>query len=66
MIVDASTITWLVVGALLLGVMAVVLDRVNFPQKPFKPKRIETGGHAETRDRTGAHILDVDEEDLGR
>ncbi|MDH3678546.1 MAG: hypothetical protein OEV40_01225 [Acidimicrobiia bacterium] len=58
MTIDAATITWLVLGALLLGALAVVIDRVNFPQKPFRPKRIETSGEGAARDRTGAHILD--------
>lgn len=63
MTIDAGTITWLIVIALLLGALAVVIDRVNFPQKPFRPKRIETGEHGAARDRTGAHILDVYEDD---
>ena len=58
MSVDASIITWLVIGALLLGTLAVVLDRMNFPQKPFRPKRIQTPDHGASRDRTGAHIVD--------
>jgi len=58
MTVDAGTITWLVVAALLLGALAVVLDRVNFPQKPFRPKRIRPAASGPGRDRTGAHILD--------
>ncbi len=61
--IDAGTITWLILGALLLGSLAVVIDRVNFPQKPFHPKRIETGAHGATRDRTGAHIVDEVDED---
>lgn len=58
MTIDAGTVTWLVLGALLLGVLAVVVDRVNFPQKPFRAKRIETGERGAARDRTGAHIVD--------
>ena len=64
MSIDAGTITWLVVAALLLGGLAVVIDRVNFPQKPFRPKRIRTGERGVSRDRTGAHILDVPEEEF--
>jgi len=56
--IDAGTITWLIVGAVLLGALAVVIDRVNFPQKPFRPKRIETGERGAARDRTGAHIVE--------
>jgi hypothetical protein len=63
MTIDAGTITWLVVGALLLGALAVVIDRVNFPQKPFRPKRIEPGDGGASRDRTGAHIVEVSQEE---
>lgn len=63
MIIDAGSITWLVLGALILGAVAVVLDRVNFPQKPFRPKRIQTPRQGSSRDRTGAHIIDEDEDE---
>lgn len=62
MSIDASTITLLIMGALVLGALAVVLDRVNFPQKPFRPKRIRTGTRGASRDWTGAHILDEGED----
>ncbi|MGF1595664.1 MAG: hypothetical protein ACFCVK_01840 [Acidimicrobiales bacterium] len=62
MTIDASTITWLILGGLTLSALAVVIDRVNFPQKPFRPKRIETRRGGAARDRTGAHILEVDED----
>ena len=55
--IDAGTITWLIGACLILGGLAVVLDRVNFPQKPFRPKRIRTDSRGATRDRTGAHII---------
>ncbi len=61
--VDAGTITWLVIGALLLAALAVVIDRVNFPQKPFRPQRIEPGMGRAVRDRTGAHIVEVSQEE---
>ena len=61
----AGTLTWLVVGALVLSVLAVVLDRVNFPQRPFRPKGLEAGSRV-ARDRTGAHIVEeLDEEQPG-
>ena len=63
MTIDAGTITWLVIGALLLGALAVVIDRVNFPQKPFRPRRIEPGDRGASRDRTGAHIVEVSEDE---
>lgn len=58
MTIDAGTITTLVFAALVLGLLAVVLDRVNFPQKPFQAKRIRTSDAGSARDRTGAHIVD--------
>ena len=61
MTIDAGTITTLAFAALVLGLLAVVLDRVNFPQKPFQPKQIRPGPGGARRDRTGAHILDADE-----
>ena len=56
--IDSGFITWLVLAALVLGTLAVLLDRVNFPQTPFQPKRIKIPPQGATRDRTGAHILD--------
>lgn len=58
MTITAGTIVWLLIGSLILGGLAVVLDRVNFPQKPFRPRRIHTGSEGATRDRTGAHVID--------
>ncbi len=49
----------LMLGAIILGLAAVVIDRINFPQKPFRPKQIVTDGKPARRDRTGAHIVDV-------
>ena len=63
MIIDGGSITWLVLGALILGTLAVVLDRVNFPQRPFQAKRIKIPQRGSSRDRTGAHILDESEDD---
>jgi hypothetical protein len=63
--IDGTTITWLVVGALILSLLAVVLDRVNFPQKPFRARQIVSDGSRAPRDRTGAHIVDGDEEGEG-
>lgn len=58
MSLSAGLIVWLLLGSLVLASLAVVLDRVNFPQKPFRPRRIHTGDEGATRDRTGAHIVD--------
>ena len=55
----------LIGAALILGLIAVLLDRINFPQKRFRPKGVAIGpklGNA--RDRTGAHIIDLDEDEL--
>ena len=58
--IDTSSVTSLVIAAVILAVVAVVVDRLNFPQRPFRPKQIETGGRrGPSRDRTGAHIVDV-------
>ena len=53
----------LVLGALSLGALAVVLDRVNFPQKKFRARSIVTEGQGPTRDRTGAHIVVLSQDD---
>ena len=63
MIIDGGSITSLALGALILGTLAVVLDRVNFPQRPFQAKRIKVPQRGSSRDRTGAHILDESEDD---
>jgi hypothetical protein len=60
---SGGALTWLVLGALALSVLAVVLDRVNFPQRPFRPKGIDTSGGPVARDRTGAHIVDESDDD---
>ncbi|MEZ5342665.1 MAG: hypothetical protein R2706_14825 [Acidimicrobiales bacterium] len=43
-------------GALLIGLIGVVIDRLNFPQKKFRPKTIAPDQDGQQRDRTGAHI----------
>ena len=60
--INTSSVISMVAGALVLGLIAVVLDRLNFPQRPFSPKQIRTGDGGPIRDRTGAHIVDVVEE----
>ncbi len=49
-------------AALILAVIGVLVDRLNFPQARFRPKQIKPSAQHPTRDRTGAHILDVEEE----
>ncbi len=57
-----QTILLLCAGGLLLGLIAVVIDRINFPQRKFEPKsiKIEPDERGAKRDRTGAHIVDFD------
>jgi hypothetical protein len=41
--------------------MAVVLDRLNFPQPRFRAKGVRIDPHdGPSRDRTGAHIVDIE------
>lgn len=49
----------LVIGALVLSALAVLVDRLNFPQRPFKPRPVPLrDGKEPPRDRTGAHMVD--------
>ena len=55
----AAGLVGLVIGALVLSVLAVLVDRLNFPQRPFKPRTVPMAdGKEPRRDRTGAHIVD--------
>ena len=56
---DMFSVLALVLGALFLSLIAVLIDRINFPQRRFRPKQIRTGERGSTRDRTGAHIVEV-------
>ena len=49
-------------AGLLLALIAVIIDRLNFPQRKFTPKRVWTYGRGPFRDRTGAHIVEEYEE----
>jgi hypothetical protein len=55
----------LLIGAsIILGLIAVLIDRLNFPQKRFRPKAVAVDHQGRAaRDRTGAHIIDVDEDE---
>lgn len=57
---NTDSILYLCLGALALAVIAVLVDRVNFPQRRFRPKRIRIAEEGAARDRTGAHIVDID------
>lgn len=63
MTVTTGSIIWLLIGSLILAVLAVVVDRINFPQKPFRARRIRTSDDGASRDRTGAHIVDEFDDD---
>lgn len=60
--INTSSVLSLILGALVLSLIAVVLDRLNFPQRPFRPKQIRTERGGPSRDRTGAHIVDIVED----
>lgn len=57
-----NTVFLLCAAALILAVIGVLVDRLNFPQGRFRPKQIKPSDEHSTKDRTGAHILDIDEE----
>lgn len=62
MTLTGNTVFLLCAAGLLLALIAVLVDRLNFPQPRFRPKQIKPSERGVTRDRTGAHILDVDED----
>jgi hypothetical protein len=48
----------LVIAALVLAALAVLVDRLNFPQRRFRPRSVPlVEGEEPRRDRTGAHIV---------
>jgi hypothetical protein len=58
--VTQNTIYLLCAGGLILGLIAVVIDRLNFPQRRFVARGVRISpGDGATRDRTGAHIIDL-------
>ncbi len=59
--INTGSVLSLLFAAVVLGVLAVLLDRVNFPQRPFRAKQIQPSSEGPIRDRTGAHIVDVTE-----
>ncbi len=58
-----SQILLLVFAALVVGLLAVVIDRLNFPQRKFRSKAVELSGPGPHRDRTGAHIIDLEDDE---
>lgn len=63
---EQNAVFLLIGAAIVLGLIAVLIDRLNFPQRRFRPKAVAVDhkGRA-ARDRTGAHILDIDESPEG-
>ena len=51
-------------AGLLLTLLAVLIDRLNFPQPRFRPRRVAFERRGPHRDRTGAHVLDEESEPL--
>lgn len=64
MTLTGNMVFLLCAAALILALIAVLVDRLNFPQPRFRPKQIKPSAQYPTRDRTGAHILDVEEDAL--
>lgn len=61
---DQKFVFFLIGAAIVLGLIAVLIDRVNFPQKRFRPKAVDVDHRGRAaRDRTGAHILDADRDE---
>ena len=61
--INSSSVILLCAAALILALIAVLVDRLNFPQTRFRPKRIKPAQRGPSRDRTGAHIVDVFEDE---
>ncbi len=55
---NQSTVLLLCLGGVVLSAIAVIIDRVNFPQRRFRPRSIRIDPRSRrTRDRTGAHVV---------
>ncbi len=55
---DTTSLLLMLGAAIILGLIAVVIDRLNFTQTKFEPRKIEVDLDHHTRDRTGSHIAD--------
>lgn len=59
-----QNVVLLLCGAgLALCLAAVVVDRLNFPQRRFRPKMTEVEERHSSRDRTGAHVQSLKTEE---
>jgi hypothetical protein len=45
-------------AGLLLALVSVLIDRLNFPQPRFRARKVVYDRRGPHRDRTGAHIVD--------
>ncbi len=59
---NGGTILLLCAAAMVLAVIAVLIDRLNFPQSNFRAKQIKPSKVGPSRDRTGAHIREVEDD----
>lgn len=55
-----QTVLLLAAAGVVLGMIGVVIDRLNFPQPKFRAKGVRVAPDRSSRDRTGAHIIDLE------
>lgn len=55
-----QTVLLLAGAGVILGMIGVVIDRLNFPQPKFRAKGVRITPDRASRDRTGADITDLD------
>ncbi len=56
---DTTSLLLMFGAAIILGLIAVVIDRLNFTQPEFEPRQIKVDlDEHHTRDRTGSHIAE--------
>jgi hypothetical protein len=61
-VIGSAGLLVLVFASLSLAALAVLIDRLNFPQRPFRARSVPLiDGKVPRRDRTGAHVIDEDE-----
>ncbi len=61
-----ANILLLCLGALILALIGLLVDRLNFPQPRFRARQIRPSERTPIRDSRGAHIVDVDSMDSAR